>query len=75
MLRLPAQLIEEGRHSDIPNARNEIEDQTQPALSEEDDYSRQYGDQIKEPRNSGLEARRCFCKPFFHFSGAHNCSS
>jgi hypothetical protein len=52
---LPAQLIEESRHSDIANARDEIEDQTQPAVSEEDDYSRQYGDQIKNTGDCGFE--------------------
>jgi hypothetical protein len=70
----PAQLIEESRHRDIANGRDEIEYQTQAAMSEDYDPSRHYGDEIKSTRDSGLEMWGRFCDPFLHFSEAHNLS-
>jgi len=49
------QVIEESGNSDIATGCDEVDYQTQPAVNEEDDSSRQYGDQIKENRNSRLE--------------------
>jgi hypothetical protein len=52
-----AYVIEQSRHSDIASGSDKVDYQTQPAVNEKDDSSRQYCDQIKDTHNSGFEAR------------------
>jgi hypothetical protein len=49
--------LEERRHSDIATGRDEVDYQTHPAVNEKHDAAHQYGDQIKDTRNSGLKTR------------------
>jgi len=65
-----AYVIEQSGHSDIASSSDKVDYQTQPAVNEKDDSSRQYCDQIKDTNNSGFEARRRFYNPF-HFSCVH----
>jgi hypothetical protein len=52
-----AYVIEQSRHSDIASGSDKVDYQTQPAVNEKDDSSRQYCDQIKDTHNPGFEAR------------------